>query len=183
MKLTIVSGSPREESITVRVALHVKSRFTQALTTAPGWIDLRKTALPPIQQVWKSLDQVPAEFQEVAETMLESQAFIVVTPEYNGSYSPAMKNLFDHFPKQSRKVFGIVTASTGVMGGMRASQQMLQLVPALGGIACPTMLITPQADKKFDEQGALLESGFQKSIDQFEKEFLWLCQQLITEKS
>ena len=45
---------------------------------------------------------------------------LLVTPEYNGSYTPALKNLFDHFPKQSRKPFGIVTASPGALGGMRA---------------------------------------------------------------
>ncbi len=44
--------------------------------------------------------------------MFAANAFIIVTPEYNGSYTPAMKNLFDHFPKQIHKPFGIVTAST-----------------------------------------------------------------------
>ena len=69
--------------------------------------------------------------------MFEADAFILVSPEYNGSYSPAMKNLVDHFPKQHHKPFGIATASPGPLGGIRASQQMQLLVNALFGIASP----------------------------------------------
>lgn len=110
--------------------------------------------------------------------MFDADAFILISPEYNGSYAASLKNLFDHFPKQSHKPFGIVTASTGAMGGIRASQQMQLLINALFGIACPYMLITPQADKKFDKQGNLLDESFQKNIDLFVKEFLWLTETL-----
>lgn len=110
--------------------------------------------------------------------MFNADAFILVTPEYNGSYSPALQNLIDHFPKQSHKAFGIVTASPGAMGGMRSSQQLLLLIPALFGIASPYMLVTPFADKKFDSEGRLLDPGFEKNIHQFVSEFLWLAETL-----
>ncbi len=90
-----------------------------------------------------------------------------------------MKNLLDHFPKQSHKPFGIVTASVGAMGGMRASQQMQLLVAALFGIASPQMLITPMVDKKFDAEGNLLNEGFQKQAEFFVKEYLWLAEKLV----
>jgi NAD(P)H-dependent FMN reductase len=110
--------------------------------------------------------------------VLEAQAFILVTPEYNGSYSAALGNLFDHFPKQARKAFGLVTASTGGFGGMRSTQQLLLLVPGLFGIASPNMLVTPFVDRKFDERGNLLDEPFKKSVDVFLREFLWLGQAL-----
>jgi NAD(P)H-dependent FMN reductase len=93
-----------------------------------------------------------------------------------------MKNLLDHFPKQHHKPFGIVTASPGVMGGIRASQQLLQLVPALFGIASPYLLIVPQVDKKFDETGKLTDESFYKSVHNFISEFLWLSEKLVEEK-
>lgn len=98
-----------------------------------------------------------------------------MTPEYNGSYSPALQNLLDHFPKQSHKAFGIVTASPGAMGGIRASQQLLLLIPALFGVASPFMLVTPQVDKKFDAEGNLTDPGFEKAVQTFVQEFLWLA--------
>jgi NAD(P)H-dependent FMN reductase len=89
-----------------------------------------------------------------------------------------MKNLFDHFPKQLHKAFGIVTASTGAMGGMRASQQLQLLSLALFGVPSPYMLITPHVDKKFDEQGNLVDQSFYNTIHVFITEFLWLAERL-----
>jgi NAD(P)H-dependent FMN reductase len=86
--------------------------------------------------------------------------------------------LFDHFPKQTHKAFGIVTASTGVLGGLRASLQLQLLINALFGIGSPHMLITPFVDKKFDAQGMLIDPVFQKNIDVFVTEFLWLAESL-----
>ncbi len=131
-----------------------------------------------LQTVFSSVEKTPNNFKPLAERMFNANAFIIVTPEYNGSYSPALQNLMDHFPKQTKKAFGIVTASTGAMGGMRASQQMLLLVPALFGVASPQMLITPFVDKKFDENGTLLDESFEKNIVTFIDEFLWLAQKL-----
>ena len=79
------------------------------------------------------------------------------------------------------KTFGIVTASPGIMGGMRASQQMQLLINALFGIGSPHMLITPQVDKKFDADGNLLDESFLKSVDVFVSEFLWLAESLAPE--
>jgi NAD(P)H-dependent FMN reductase len=110
--------------------------------------------------------------------MFAADAFIIVTPEYNGSYTPPMKNLFDHFPKQMHKTFGLVTASPGAMGGMRASQQLLLLVSALFGIPSPYMLITPAVDKKFDAEGNLVDETFTNSINTFVSQFLWLGERL-----
>jgi NAD(P)H-dependent FMN reductase len=114
--------------------------------------------------------------------MFEADAFILVTPEYNGSYSPAMKNMLDHFPKQHHKTFGLVTASPGAMGGMRAAMQLQQLVFALFGIGSPYMLVVPGVDKKFDVEGNLLDESFQKSVDLFVKEFLWLSEKVVKKK-
>lgn len=115
--------------------------------------------------------------------MFAADAFIIVTPEYNGSYSPALQNLLDHFPKQLRKVFGLATASTGALGGARSSQQLLLLVPALFGIASPYLLITPHVDKKFDAEGNLIDGSFQAAIDTFIREFLWLAESVHTKQN
>ena len=113
--------------------------------------------------------------------MFDANAYILVTPEYNGSYSAPLKNLLDHFPKQHHKVFGIVTASTGMLGGVRAALQLQELIFALFGIGSPYMLVTPQVDKKFDIEGNLLDAGFQKSVDLFVNEFIWLAEKIVDE--
>ncbi len=90
-----------------------------------GIIDMKDWNLPPCNRFLHLLTDTPDEFKPFSKRIFEADAFILVTPEYNGSYSPAMKNLLDHFPKQHHKPFGIVTASPGALGGISAAQQLL----------------------------------------------------------
>jgi len=179
MNIEIISGSPRKESTTHRVALFLKKYMSEKTEHNINIIDVRDWEFPLLQQeVFTSIERTPEILKPLAKRMFEANAFIMVSPEYNGSYTAALKNVFDHFPKQAHKTFGIVTASPGAMGGMRASQQMQLLINALFGIGSPYMLITPFVEKKFDEQGKLLDINFQKNIDVFVGEFLWLAESL-----
>lgn len=181
MNIEIISGSPRINSITHRVVLHLKNYLAQKTGHSINIIDVRDWELNVLQQeIFRSVETTPVEFKPLAQRMFNADAFILVTPEYNGSFTPALKNLFDHFPKQSRKPFGIVTASPGALGGMRAAIQLQTLVYALFGIGSPHMLITPVVEKKFAEDGALLDESFQKNVDVFVTEFLWLAEQVVT---
>jgi NAD(P)H-dependent FMN reductase len=183
MKIEIISGSPRTNSMTHRVAIYLKNWMKQNSEHEVDIIDMKDWNVPAIQSVWVSLDKVPVEFKPLAERVFTADAFILLSPEYNGSYSPAMKNLLDHFPKQHRKPFGIATASPGFMGGIRAAQQLLLLVPALFGIVSPYMLIVPFVDKKFSPDGDLLDESFQSGVHNFISEFLWLAEKIVTEKT
>lgn len=179
MRIEIISGSPRINSVTRRVAINLKKWLDSNSEHETNIIDMKDWNLPAVQSVFVSVDRTPDEFKPLAERIFKADAFILVTPEYNGSYSPAMKNLLDHFPKQHHKPFGIVTASPGAFGGIRASQQLLQLIPSLFGIASPYMLIVPAVDKKFDEQGTLVDPAFEKSVHNFITEFLWLSENMV----
>lgn len=178
MKIAIISGSPRGNSLTLRVAYHLQQAIEQRTDHQVDIIDLRRIQMPALQSVFVSQEATPEGYQELASIMFGADAFILVTPEYNGSYSAALKNLLDHFPKQHRKVFGIATASPGALGGIRAALQLQELVYALFGIGSPYMLVTPQVDQKFDADGRLLDEGFAKSVDTFVNEFLWLAERI-----
>lgn len=178
MRIEIISGSPRHNSVTRRLAVYLQQFFTDKTEHSIGLIDLREHELPMIQTVFSNPEQAPEQFRELATRMFAADAFILVTPEYNASYSPALKNLLDHFPKQLHKPFGLVTASVGALGGMRAAQALLLLMGGLFGIASPFLLVTPFVDKKFDADGNLVDESFQASIDTFVHEFLWLAERV-----
>ncbi|HEY1023165.1 MAG TPA: NAD(P)H-dependent oxidoreductase [Flavisolibacter sp.] len=182
MRIEIISGSPRQNSTTHRLALHLYTLLQEKTEHEIGLLEVRNHPLPLLQKVFATIEETPPPHKELAGRIFGADAYIIVTPEYNGSYSPAMQNLFDHFPKQHHKVFGLATASTGALGGMRAAMQLQQFTLALFGIPSPYMLITPQVDKKFDTDGTLIDPSFQKSIDLFVKEYLWLAEKLVDEK-
>lgn len=183
MRIEIISGSPRQNSVTRRAALLLQKTLQKNTEHEVNIIDLSKWNLPLLQKVFVSVEQTPDEFKPLSEKIFKADAFILVTPEYNGSYSPALKNVLDHYPKQHHKPFGIVTASTGTYGGMRATQQMLLLVLALFGIPSPYMLVVPFIDKKISIDGDLLDEGFTHNIHNFTTEFLWLAEKIVKEKT
>ncbi|MCA6467382.1 MAG: NAD(P)H-dependent oxidoreductase [Chitinophagaceae bacterium] len=183
MNIEIIAGSPRRESVSFRVALHLQQQLTQSSSHQVNIIDVRDWDFPLLQDVINSPETAPEHLAPLARRMFAADAFILVTPEYNGTYTAALKNLLDHFPKQSHKAFGVVTASPGAMGGMRGSQQLLLLVSALFGVACPNMLIVPGVEKKFDAEGQLIDSSFAKSVETFLREWLWLAEALYATKA
>lgn len=177
MNITIISGSPRVESVTIRVAKFLNEYFKERFPEHNyELIALHKHPVEFVQKVWSTINDVPAEHKELAQRVFDTDAFILVTPEYNGSYSMAMKNLLDHFPKQTKKTFGIVTASDGPLGGIRAAQQMQNMICGLFGIPVPNMLVVPQMDKKFDADGKLLDEAFCNKVHTFGHEFIFVAE-------
>ena len=182
MRIELISGSPRQNSITHRVAIALQKLLQGRTDHEIGLINVKDIDLSPVQAVFTSVEDTPAQYKELAGRIFNADAFILITPEYNASYSTALKNLLDHFPKQYRKVFGIVTASPGAMGGIRAAMQLQQVIYGLFGIGSPHMLIVPTVEKKFSKEGEVIDTTFQKSIDVFINEFLWLAEKLVNEK-
>ena len=182
MNIQIITGSPRKNSVTFRIALFLQNYLRENTNHEIGIIDAKEWNLPPLQSVFSSVETTPDEWKPLSEKIFAADAFILVSPEYNGSYSPIMKNLLDHYPKQHHKPFGVVTGSTGSMGGIRAAQQLQLLVVALFGIGSPYMLIVPHVEKKFDAQGKLIDEAFYHNTHNFITEFLWLAESLAEAK-
>ncbi len=182
MNITIVSSSPRAESVSVRVARHLHGTLAQRTPHTVTLVDVRDwlDKFPQGQQVYRKREDCAADLLPLYDIMDATDAYVLVSPEYNGGYPFALKRLFDHFNKQSQKTFGIATSSTGLMGGMRASLALQHYVVALFGVLSPRMLITPTVTKKFDESGQLIDADFQPAIDRFITEFLWLAEALNT---
>jgi NAD(P)H-dependent FMN reductase len=177
MNIEIISGSPRKESVTNRVALHLEKTLRSKTQHNINNIDVREWNMQCLQEeIYTTVESAPKEFKPLAERMLTADAFIMVSPEYNGSYTSALKNLFDHFPKQRHKPFGIVTASPGALGGIRAALQLQLFICALFGIPSPYMLVTPFVEQKFDLDGNLIDPAFKNAVDLFINEYLWLAE-------
>lgn len=177
-KILIISGSPRTQSKSIRIAKYLYNRLLIEKSYDVELLDIRTFQLPQLDSVFDNLESTPELFKQLGRSFFEADAYILVTPEYNGTYTASLQNLFDHFPRQQKKVYGIVTATNGSMGGMRASQQLLLYVIALFGIVSPYMLITPFVDKKFDEDGNLMDDLFKSKIDYFLNEFGWLLKKV-----
>jgi NAD(P)H-dependent FMN reductase len=176
MKIVIVSASTRHGRLTHHVALGLYNSLQTKGEGGVQILDLKETALPHFEEAMSKQTHPSEIVNQVYSILNEADAFLFVTPEYNGSYSSALKNMVDFFPKVTfaKKAIGIVTVSSGQMGGMRAAIQLQQLALALWAIPSPQMLLISNVQEKFAENGNLLDPSLEKTISHFLSEFLWL---------
>lgn len=82
-----------------------------------------------------------------------SDAFVIVTPEYNHGYSPAVKNAIDYLHHEWHyKPVGFVSYG-GVAAGTRAMQQLKQVVTALRMLPLTDAVNIPFHTQFLDDDG------------------------------
>lgn len=180
MKISIISSSVREGRESHKAALAVQNELQKASDAEVSLIDLKAFDLPRLSHVMNKFPEIPAPVEELGRELDQADGIIFVSPEYNGGYSSALKNAIDFYPKSTyqRKPIGIVTASSGNMGGMRASQQLLHLALALWAIPSPQLLLVPRVQDKLDDSGGYQDPEFEKQVQRFAEHYLWLARKL-----
>jgi NAD(P)H-dependent FMN reductase len=183
-RIAIISGSTRTQRHSHRVALYLNTHFS-ALGFEAALIDLAEFQLPMFEETIDKQENPPESLKQVYKMLQQADAMIFVSPEYNGGYTPALKNMVDHFPKSTfyRKPLGVVSVSTGSLGGMRGALQMQALATAIYAIPVAQLLLVPQVIHKFDEAGALTDQAFKRNIEVFTTEFVWLTEAVTLAKS
>lgn len=171
MKIAIVSGSARPQRQSHQVALTVKEKLD--LISVDNWLwDLKESNLPLLDYTFANHPD-PGDTLKQLKTKLDStNAFILVSPEHNGSYPGSLKNSMDYFfSEYENKSFGILSVSAGALGGINAVKNLQQYVITLKGIVCPQFLITPKVQTLFDA-GKLIDEGYEKRMNSFLANFV-----------
>ncbi|NDV90111.1 NADPH-dependent oxidoreductase [Alteromonas sp. 345S023] len=101
--------------------------------------------------------QAPSQLDSLAKKIKQANGYIMVSPEYNHSMSPALAHLLNHFGSSlySYKPSAIVTYSAGQWGGMRAAVAMRTFLSELGCLPVSSMIHIPKAQDVFTEDGAM----------------------------
>ena len=99
----------------------------------------------------------PLHLSRLEQLIREADAYVMVSPEYNHSMSPALADLLNHFPSSAFafKPSLIATYSSGQWGGARAALNMRVFLAELGCLPVSAMLHFPHADKAFQASGQL----------------------------
>ena len=103
-----------------------------------------------------SKSKVPADLNALAKKIDSSDGYIMVSPEYNHSMSPALANLLNHFGSSlfSYKPSAILTYSAGQWGGMRAAVGMRTFLSELGCLPVSSMIHVPKAQEVLTADGS-----------------------------
>ncbi len=113
----VVSGASRPES-NLRAAIAAVEHALAAAGADVQVLDLAQTPLPILEAGSEAQARLP-EIARVRELSRWAIGFVLVTPEYHGSMSGALKNWFDfHYPELAGKVAGVISVTGGGTGDM-----------------------------------------------------------------
>jgi chromate reductase len=113
--------------------------------------------------------EVPKRLDDLATKVKASDGFVMVSPEYNHSMSPALANLLNHFGSSlfGYKPSAIVTYSAGQWGGVRAAVGMRSFLSELGCLPVSAMIHVQKAQDVFIESGEVNNREEQTSWDSY----------------
>lgn len=181
-KITILYGAIREGRLSIRAAKAVKAALEQSGRAEVTFIDIKDYNLPVMENRLKDMENPPATLLEISEKLGSADGIVFVTPEYNNSYSGALKNAVDYFTKEwSKKPIGIVCGSNGKQGGINASNLLQLLILAIRAFPMPQKLLVPELDKSLDEHGKPLNDIMAKNLEKFVEEYLWFVEAISTQ--
>jgi NAD(P)H-dependent FMN reductase len=177
-KIAIVCGSARLGRQTPKAVNHLakileKNDQVEKLTV----LDILDYNFPIMEERRGKNPNPPARLDEFGDILDEADALVFASPEYNGSFSGALKNTLDYFYKEySKKPIGIMMVSGGGRGGINASHDLQKYILALGAFPMPYKLLVANVTKVFDEGGHLVDERLENSFQKFADELLWLTE-------
>lgn len=118
--------------------------------------------------------KAPSALNHLAEKIEQADGFVMVSPEYNHSMSPALADLLNHFGSSlfSYKPSAIITYSAGQWGGTRAAVGMRTFLSELGCLPVSAMIHVPKAQEVFNVDGSVQGQEDQDSwFDYFGRTF------------
>jgi len=166
-RILAFSGSARRESLNKKLLAAVVE-LTRAAGAEVTVVDFKDLPIPLYEGDLEDADGIPANAQKLIDLITQHGGLVIASPEYNSQMTPLLKNVIDWCTRADEnpfkgKVAAVVSASPGMFGGIRSMTLARQLLVHLGCHIVPAQCVLPQADKAFDEQGALKEERNRKN--------------------
>jgi chromate reductase, NAD(P)H dehydrogenase (quinone) len=174
-KILAFAGSTRTESFNKKLAKIASIGAVEAGADVTV-IDLRDFPMPIYDGDLEQKDGLPSNARKLKDLMLTHQGFLISSPEYNSSISAVFKNTIDWTSRQSEgeiplacfknKIAGIMSASPGMLGGLRGLVHVRSILGNIGVIVMPDQITIAKAHEAFNEDGTLKDK---KQEDQVKK--------------
>lgn len=175
MKIAIISSSVRVGRQSHRVALFFKNYIETNNIATVEILDLMEYQFPIFDERLRHQKNPEPKTLDFAERIKASDGVIIVTPEYNGGYPPALKNVVDLlYDEWRRKPIAISTASDGAFGGSQVITSIQFSLWKIRAWTVPAMFPVPKVQDVFDENGVPADKErVEKRAKTFIGELLW----------
>jgi len=170
--ITIIASTNRSESSTLKLAKYYQKLIQQAGLTA-NLLSLQQ--LPPNFIETDMFGKRSSAFQPLQDMMTDTQKFLFVIPEYNGSFPGVLKAFIDAcaFPDSFyEKKAALVGLSSGKYGNVRGVEHFTGICSYVNLYVLPLRLHIPAIHKEFDIDGNLYQPDTIKFVNQQVEKFI-----------
>lgn len=177
--ILIFAGSSRVNSFNRKLAKEA-ARLVREADARPTYIELSDLNIPLYNADLESRG-TPGAVLRLKELMHSHAGWIIASPEYNGSYTALLKNTIDWASSPAKagpecseheaaswkngtkpfagKVVGLLSASPGMMGGLRSLDHLAPLLRNLQCWLAPQQFALGKAGDAFDAQGHIKDEA------------------------
>lgn len=176
-KIVILAGSTRIRSLNKRLAGALHKKLAN-FPCDPVRLSLSDYDLPLYNGDLEAQQGPPKAAIDLARQFNDSSAIVLISPEYNGSISPLLKNALDWVsrvrsfegktlqPYQNR-TFALGGVSPGNGAALQGTIHLRHILVTLGALVLPKQLNIGKGEQAFDEMEDLVETGDQAKMDSF----------------
>jgi chromate reductase, NAD(P)H dehydrogenase (quinone) len=165
LKILVIPGSLRSGSLNVRLAATAGHELAQAGADVTR-ISLADFPLPIYDGDLQTKSGVPKNAVNLKRMMSAHHGVLIVTPEYNSSVPPLVKNTIDWVSRVQdtneargqvfrERPFAIAAASEGRLGGTRALAALRLILSACHATVIPSQLALSFASQAYDDMDRL----------------------------
>jgi len=173
MKITIISGSHRENSQSSKVAKYYQNVMLNGVCDEAPIIDLANNPLPLWDEgLWSGDEKWAKLLKPYRETLLTTDGFVVISPEWHGQVPAGLKNFFLIFGKNElgHKPAKIVTISSADGGAYPVAELRMSSYKNNRLCFIPEQIIIRNVEKVLNENS---EDNDQAADGYFKERIQW----------
>jgi NAD(P)H-dependent FMN reductase len=174
LDVLVFAASLRAESLNRKLA-SLAARAAERYGAAVDLASMRDFDVPLYDGDLEAAQGIPSGAKELQRRLTRSDAFIISSPEYNGSMTGVLKNLIDWASRFRPQPFDgrhglLLSASPSLAGGNRGLWALRVPLEHLGARIFPDMFSLAMAHKAFagdDIADAALRARFERNVEAF----------------
>jgi chromate reductase len=167
IRILALSGSSRRGSLNQKL-LDQAALGARAAGVEVTSIRLSDFELPIYDADWEAEYGLPKGAQELKALLADYQGLLIATPEHNGGYTALLKNVLDWMSRPngfpSGKVAALVSASPGLLGGVKSQLSLQIVLNKLGVHVIPESFALGAAHQFFDAEGGLKDANIESAV-------------------
>jgi len=187
-KILVIPGSLRTGSLNAKLAAVAAYQIAQAGAEVTR-ISLADFALPIYDGDLQTRSGVPKNAINLKRMIGAHHGVLIVTPEYNASVPPLVKNTIDWVtrvqdPQETRgqvfrgRAFAIAAASQSRLGGSRSLSALRSILSACQALVIPNQLALSFAAEAYDDMDRLKHPADIEALDALVRQLIEISQRL-----